>query len=84
MDHIFTAACLAAPVIVYGVYHRYTHISLANIPGSKSASFILGTSISLSPVPSLAESTGESEIDVPKINEADLEPGIFAKEIRVY
>ncbi|KAJ8586565.1 hypothetical protein M405DRAFT_351390 [Rhizopogon salebrosus TDB-379] len=41
MDHIFTAACLAAPVIVYGVYHWYTHISLANIPGSKSASFIL-------------------------------------------
>ncbi|KAJ8585147.1 cytochrome P450 [Rhizopogon salebrosus TDB-379] len=42
MDRIFIAACLAALVIVYGVYHRYTRISLANIPGPKSASFILG------------------------------------------
>jgi hypothetical protein len=48
MDHrVFVAAGFTTLVIVYRVYRRYTRISLADVPGPKSASLIMGTSISL-------------------------------------
>ena len=53
MDHIFVTAGFATLVIVYRVYRWYTRISLADVPGPKSASFIMGTSIFLSLVLSL-------------------------------
>ncbi|KAG0708519.1 cytochrome P450, partial [Suillus ampliporus] len=42
MDHVFVTAGFAALVIVYRVYRRYTRISLADVPGPDSASFITG------------------------------------------
>ncbi|KAJ8583434.1 cytochrome P450 [Rhizopogon salebrosus TDB-379] len=42
MDHIFVTAGFATLVIVYRVYRWYTRISLADVPGPKSASFIMG------------------------------------------
>lgn len=42
MDPVFIAAGFVALAIVYGVYHRYSHISLADVPGPESASFITG------------------------------------------
>ncbi|KAJ8585151.1 cytochrome P450, partial [Rhizopogon salebrosus TDB-379] len=43
MDHrVFVAAGFTTLVIVYRVYRRYTRISLADVPGPKSASFIMG------------------------------------------
>ncbi|OJA21638.1 hypothetical protein AZE42_12192 [Rhizopogon vesiculosus] len=42
MDPVFVAAAFAALVIVYRVYHRYTRISLADVPGPEPASFIMG------------------------------------------
>ncbi|KAJ8585149.1 cytochrome P450 [Rhizopogon salebrosus TDB-379] len=42
MDYIFIAACFAALVIVHRVHRRYTRISLADIPGPKPASFLMG------------------------------------------
>ncbi|KAG1836307.1 cytochrome P450 [Suillus subluteus] len=42
MDSVFITAGFAALAIVYGVYRRYSHISLADIPGPESASFIMG------------------------------------------
>jgi hypothetical protein len=46
MDHIFVTAGFVTLVIVYRVYRWYTRISLADVPGPKSASFIMGTSMS--------------------------------------
>ncbi|KAG2037512.1 cytochrome P450 [Suillus americanus] len=42
MDSVFITAGFAALAIVYGVYRRYSHISLADVPGPESASFIMG------------------------------------------
>ncbi|KAG2347348.1 cytochrome P450 [Suillus weaverae] len=42
MDPVFVAAGFAALSIVYWVYRRYSHISLADVPGPESASFIMG------------------------------------------
>ncbi|KAG1856005.1 cytochrome P450 [Suillus subalutaceus] len=42
MDPVFIAAGFVALAIVYGVYRRYSHISLADVPGPESASFIMG------------------------------------------
>ncbi|KAG1824688.1 cytochrome P450 [Suillus subaureus] len=42
MDPVFIAASFAALAIVYGVYHRYSRISLADVPGPESASFVMG------------------------------------------
>ncbi|KAG1802508.1 uncharacterized protein BJ212DRAFT_1285710, partial [Suillus subaureus] len=39
---VFITAGFAALAIVYGVYRRYSHISLADVPGPESASFIMG------------------------------------------
>jgi hypothetical protein len=47
MDHISVVAGFAISLIIYGVYRRYTRISLADVPGPQSASFIMGMSISL-------------------------------------
>ncbi|KAG1827233.1 uncharacterized protein BJ212DRAFT_1311086 [Suillus subaureus] len=45
MDPVFITAGFVTLVIVYGVYCRYSHISLADVPGPESASFIMGMSI---------------------------------------
>ena len=42
MDPVFFAAAFTALVVVYRVYCRYTRISLADVPGPDSASFIMG------------------------------------------
>ncbi|KAG1737830.1 cytochrome P450 [Suillus paluster] len=42
MGPVFVTAGFAALVIVYGVYRRYTRISLTDVPGPDSASFIMG------------------------------------------
>lgn len=42
MDPVFIAAGFVALTIVYGVYRRYSHISLADVPGPESPSFITG------------------------------------------
>ncbi|KAG2153139.1 cytochrome P450 [Suillus clintonianus] len=42
MDLVFVTTGFAALVIVYAVYRRYSHISLADVPGPESASFIMG------------------------------------------
>ncbi|KAG1836808.1 cytochrome P450 [Suillus subalutaceus] len=42
MDSVFITAGFAALAIVYGVYRRYSHISLADVPGPESASFTMG------------------------------------------
>ncbi|KAJ8585426.1 cytochrome P450 [Rhizopogon salebrosus TDB-379] len=42
MDHILVAAGFAVLLIIYRVYRRHTGISLADIPGPRSASFIMG------------------------------------------
>jgi hypothetical protein len=55
MDHIPVAACFAILLIIYRVYRRYTRISLADVPGPESASFIMGIRISLLLVLSLAD-----------------------------
>ncbi|OAX37782.1 cytochrome P450 [Rhizopogon vinicolor AM-OR11-026] len=47
MNPVFVAAAFAALVIVYRVYHRYTRISLADVPGPEPASFIMGNIIEL-------------------------------------
>ncbi|KAJ8584424.1 cytochrome P450 [Rhizopogon salebrosus TDB-379] len=41
MGHIFVTASFATLVIVYRVYRWYSRISLADVPGPKSASFIM-------------------------------------------
>jgi hypothetical protein len=45
MDHILVAAGFAVLLIIYRVYRRHTGISLADVPGPRSASFIMGMSI---------------------------------------
>ncbi|KAG1824493.1 cytochrome P450 [Suillus subaureus] len=42
MNPVLITAGFTALAIVYGMYRRYTHISLADVPGPKSASFIMG------------------------------------------
>ncbi|KAG0708534.1 cytochrome P450 [Suillus ampliporus] len=42
MNSVFLTTGFAALVVVYGVYRRYTRISLADVPGPDSASFIMG------------------------------------------
>ncbi|KAG1737832.1 cytochrome P450 [Suillus paluster] len=42
MDSVSVAASFAALVVIYGVYRRYTRISLADVPGPDSTSFIMG------------------------------------------
>ncbi|KAG1820586.1 cytochrome P450 [Suillus subaureus] len=42
MDPVFIAAGFVVLAIVYGVYRRYSYISLADVPGPESASFIMG------------------------------------------
>ncbi|KIK40787.1 hypothetical protein CY34DRAFT_763985 [Suillus luteus UH-Slu-Lm8-n1] len=42
MGSIFVAASFVALAIVYGVYRRYSRISLADIPGPESPSFMMG------------------------------------------
>ncbi|KAJ8592655.1 cytochrome P450 [Rhizopogon salebrosus TDB-379] len=42
MDHISVVAGFTISLIIYGVYRRYTRISLADVPGPQSASFIMG------------------------------------------
>jgi len=44
MDPVLVAIICAALVIVYKVYRRYTGISLTDVPGPVSPSFIMGTS----------------------------------------
>ena len=43
MDPVLVAIICAALVIVYNVYRRYTGISLTDVPGPVSPSFIMGT-----------------------------------------
>jgi hypothetical protein len=55
MNLVSVAVGFAVLAIVYRVYRRYTGISLADVPGPESPSFIMGTSIpfywfSLSPI----------------------------------
>jgi hypothetical protein len=45
MDSVFITAGCVALAIVYGVYRRYSRISLADVPGPESPSFIMGMSI---------------------------------------
>ncbi|KAG2746095.1 cytochrome P450 [Suillus brevipes Sb2] len=42
MGPIFVAAGFVALAIVYEVYRRYSRISLADVPGPESASFVMG------------------------------------------
>lgn len=42
MSPIFVATGFVTLAIVYGVYRRYSRISLADIPGPESASFMMG------------------------------------------
>ncbi|OAX34712.1 cytochrome P450 [Rhizopogon vinicolor AM-OR11-026] len=42
MDPVFVAVGFAAVIIIYRVYHRYTDISLAHIPGPEPTSFMMG------------------------------------------
>lgn len=42
MDPVFITTGFAALAIVYGVYRRYSCVSLADVPGPESASFIMG------------------------------------------
>jgi hypothetical protein len=44
MGLIFVPAGFVALAIVYGVYRRYSRISLADVPGPESASFVMGMS----------------------------------------
>jgi hypothetical protein len=44
MGSIFVAASFVALAILYGVYRRYSRISLADVPGPESASFMMGVS----------------------------------------
>jgi hypothetical protein len=46
MDPVFVAAGFAL-VIVYRVYRRYIRISVADVPGPESPSFIMGMSVSV-------------------------------------
>jgi len=48
MDPVPVAAAFAGLLIVYRVYHRYTRISLADVPGPESTSFMMGASIPFS------------------------------------
>lgn len=42
MGPIFVTASFVALAIVYGAYRRYSRISLADVPGPESASFVMG------------------------------------------
>ncbi|KAH7922165.1 cytochrome P450 [Leucogyrophana mollusca] len=42
MGQLFLTAAFAAVLLTYGVYRRYSRVSLAKIPGPKPASFLLG------------------------------------------
>ncbi|KAJ8594234.1 cytochrome P450 [Rhizopogon salebrosus TDB-379] len=42
MDRVSVAVGAAALILVYTVYRRYTSISLGDVPGPESASFIMG------------------------------------------
>jgi len=43
MDPVFVAVICTALVIVYKVYRRHAGISLTDVPGPVSPSFIMGT-----------------------------------------
>jgi hypothetical protein len=53
MDPVSVAAAFVTLVIVYRVYHRYARISLADVPGPESASFVMGVSTPFSLFPRL-------------------------------
>jgi len=53
MDPVSVAAAFVALVIVYRVYHRYARISLADVPGPESPSFVMGVSTHFSLFPRL-------------------------------
>ena len=75
MNLVSVAVGFAVLAIVYRVYRRYTGISLADVPGPESPSFIMGTSIpfywfSLSPI-SVVTSGNTKELYQGQAAEAD-------------
>jgi hypothetical protein len=75
MDLVFVAAAFAILVIVYRVYHRYTCISLADVPGPEPASFIMGMPILFSMFSRLLMQPSGNTIKLFKgqVGEADFE-----------